>query len=176
MKKGFTLMELLVVIVIVGVVSVSSIISFGNIKDNTAITERKNMYLEIQRAAQLYLDFSSSALSQLIENEYTSVSVGTLSESNFVSSDLYDPVTNENMANYFVGLYVDSLDGNKILNSFIYEPIFDEDGNNTGIECISDSDGMKNGDMKSEKEKIELTKEEKTVNGYTFKYCKSNIK
>jgi len=140
MKKGFTLMELLVVIVIVGVVSVSSIISFANIKDSTAESERKNMYLEIQRAAQLYLDFNEDALNQLVENGYTSVSVGTLAESNYVNSDLYDPVTNESIIRkgYFVGLYIDNIASNgvsgQIVNTFIYVP-----GNPN--ECIADSYG-----------------------------------
>ena len=35
-KKGFTLMELLAVILILAVVSVSSTIAFGNIDDTTA--------------------------------------------------------------------------------------------------------------------------------------------
>ena len=47
-KKGFTLMELLAVILILAVVSVSSTIAFGNIDDTTAKTELKNKYIDIQ--------------------------------------------------------------------------------------------------------------------------------
>ena len=43
MKNGFTLMELLVVIVIVSVISVSSVLAFGNIDDSTAIKDRINI-------------------------------------------------------------------------------------------------------------------------------------
>ena len=60
-KKGFTLMELLVVIVIVAVVSVGATISFGTVDDNTAIKERINQFKEIQRSANLYLDLNDQA-------------------------------------------------------------------------------------------------------------------
>ena len=59
MKKGFTLMELLVVIVIVAVISVSSVLAFGNIDDSTAVKDRMNIYKDIQRSAILYVDLNN---------------------------------------------------------------------------------------------------------------------
>ena len=68
-RKGFTLMELLVVIVIVAVVGVGASISFNNINDSTAQVELENKYMEIQRAATLYLDLHNSSLDTFIENK-----------------------------------------------------------------------------------------------------------
>ena len=48
-KKGFTLVELMAVLIIVSVVSVSSIITFGQINKDTSKNELANNYKEIQR-------------------------------------------------------------------------------------------------------------------------------
>ena len=53
-KKGFTLMELLFVIVIVSLISISSVIVFGNIDDETSIKDRISIYKDIQKSALLY--------------------------------------------------------------------------------------------------------------------------
>ncbi len=116
-KKGFTLMELLIVILIVSVVSVGSMISFGNVDDSTAKKERINQYVEIQRAAGLYMDLHDSTLKEFVSrgNEgYVLIKLYTLQEEGYIDKNLEDPVTtNELPNNHSVVLYVDNHNNSK---------------------------------------------------------------
>ena len=86
-KKGFTLMELLAVILILAVVSVSSTIAFGNIDDTTAKTELKNKYIEIQRAASLYVDLNDDQpyIHEFSNKGITRITVNELKNNNYIS-------------------------------------------------------------------------------------------
>lgn len=110
MKKGFSLMELLVVMAIVSVISVSSGIMFGNINDDSAETDRMNIYKDMQRAALLHLDLNNAALSQFRNAEFNgtfTIGLETLMNHNYVDIELIDPVTNERFPNYFVVVYTE---------------------------------------------------------------------
>ena len=109
-KKGFTLMELLVVIVIVAVVSVGAIISFGTIDDSTAVRERENQYIELQRSGNLYIDLHNSTLKQFVTDRYALIGFYTLQEEGYIARYLEDPVTGNEIdsSNYAVVLYIDS--------------------------------------------------------------------
>ncbi len=100
-KNGFTLMELLAVIMILAVVSVAATLSFGNIDNTTSVNELKNRYIEIQRAASLYVDLNDNEtyLDELTgrnSSGITRVSVGTLKSNNYIN-DLSNPVTGEDI-------------------------------------------------------------------------------
>ena len=106
MKKGFTLMELLVVIVIVSVISVSSVLVFGNIDDSTALQDRANIYRDIQRSAALYIDLENSWLGQFREKGYMYARLDALMDMNYVEEGLEDPVTGDPIPrNYLVKVY-----------------------------------------------------------------------
>ena len=109
-KKGFTLMELLVVIVIIAVVSVGAIISFGTIDDSTAVRERENQFIEFQRSGNLYIDLHNSTLKQFVSERYALVGFYTLQEEGYIARSLEDPVTGDEIdaSNYAVVLYIDS--------------------------------------------------------------------
>lgn len=106
MKKGFTLMELLFVIVIVSVISISSVVVFGNIDDSTAIKDRINTYTSIQRGAVLYIDLNDYWLAQFKENKEIKIELSELKTSNYIDIDIQDPVTNKEIpSNYMVQIY-----------------------------------------------------------------------
>ena len=106
MKKGFTLMELLFVIVIVSVISISSVVVFGNIDDSTAAKDRINTYVDIQRGAVLYIDLNDYWLVQFKENKEIKIELSELKISNYIDIDIQDPVTNKEIpSNYMVQIY-----------------------------------------------------------------------
>ena len=108
MKKGFSLMELLVVMVIISVISISSSLVFGNINDDSAETDRMNIYKDMQRAALLYLDLNDSSLSQFRDTSNSGkilISLNNLKNLNYVDLELIDPVTNEEFPSYFIAIY-----------------------------------------------------------------------
>lgn len=165
MKKGFSLMELLVVMAIVSVISVSSGIMFGNINDDSAETDRMNIYKDMQRAALLHLDLNNAALSQFRNAEFNgtfTVGLETLMNHNYVDIELIDPVTNERFPNYYVIVYTetdhkgDPFINTCIVNNFNYlnqkyndktcdeynknDPDFEKCVNMPGV-CIANSRG-----------------------------------
>ena len=139
MKKGFTLMELLLVLAILSVVGVASILLFSEENDEIEMEELRNKYKEIQKAAILYVDLNNSWLSSFTTNGEIYVRLGELQNENYVSKKIINPVNNtEFSSNYMVKIYKTSLienDKNAYVNSCIVEM-------NAGqTKCISNSDG-----------------------------------
>lgn len=122
-KRGFTLMELLVVVAIIAVVGVSAVISFANIKDDTAEEDLKNKYLDIIRAAHLYVDLNTVDRETLIINRRLFIKLGSLRSQNYISSDMSNPVTGEDISlNYEVLICIaKDNNGNDIVDSCIVE-------------------------------------------------------
>ena len=137
-KKGFTLMELLVVISIVAVVGVASIISFASIKDDTAEEELKNKYIEIQRGANLYLDLHSADQQWFIESKKIDLKLSDLRSENFITNDLSNPITGGVISeDYYVRLcIVKDTNNQDIVDSCIIERT------SSGITYIADSYGI----------------------------------
>lgn len=121
MKKGFTLMELLFVIVIVSVISISSVVVFGNIDDSTAAKDRINTYMDIQRGAVLYIDLNDHWLEQFKENGEIKIELSELKNSNYIDIDIQDPVTNREIpSNYMVQIYTaEDADNNQYVDTCI---------------------------------------------------------
>lgn len=93
MKKGFTLIEVLFVVVIMSVVAISTSILFTEvIKDNS--TDRlSQVYFDVQRAAKLYVDINDSYRTALSEKKYVNISLNELSAKGYMESDVLNPVT-----------------------------------------------------------------------------------
>ena len=143
-KHGFTLMELLVVVAIVAVVGVASSIAFTNIQSGTEEEELKNKYVEIQRAANLYLDLHNSDIEWFLEDNIIYYKIGDLKAENYIGSDLSNPVTGENIdSNYFVKIYVSGNleDEKQLVSSCII------DRNIDGDICIADNLGNSGEDV-----------------------------
>lgn len=136
-KDGFTLLELMIVVLIVAVIGVAATISFSSIDSDTSQLELKNKYLEIQRAANLYLDLHNADLKWFMENKQIDVKIGDLKSENYLTNDLSNPVTGEDISeSYFVRLYITKDSNNEdYVNSCII------DRTSTGITCIADSYG-----------------------------------
>ena len=106
-KKGFTLLELLAVVAIVAIVGISATISFGNIEEDTSDEELKNKYVEIQRAANLYMDLHNNDIEWFLNNKEIYYKIDTLKSENYITSDLLNPVTGKDIdGNYFVKVYM----------------------------------------------------------------------
>ncbi len=140
-RKGFTLMELLVVIAIIGVVGVASVISFSSIKDDTAEEELKNKYKEIQRGASLYLDLHSTDQNWFIESKKIDIKLSDLKSENYITRDLSNPVTGEDISeDYYVRLCITKDDNDQdIVDSCIIER------SASGVRYIADSYGVSGG-------------------------------
>ena len=129
MKNGFTLMELLVVIVIVSVISVSSVLAFGNIDDSTAIKDRKNIYMDLQRKALLYADLDNSQLRTFRTDRIMDVMIKDLARDEYINEDIEDPVTGEMISQfYIIRLYIaddgtETKKGNEYVDSCIVDHV-----------------------------------------------------
>ncbi len=157
-KNGFTLMELLFVIVIIAVISISSVVVFGNIDDETSSKDRENIYKDVQKSALLYIDLNDSWLYQFKANGEIKIELSELKNSNYVSFDIKDPITNKEIpSNYMVQIYtamdrynnpyIDTCVINKLE---LLEPYCNK--NNVAMydkskcsikSCVADSDGLK---------------------------------
>ena len=137
MKKGFTLLELLAVVLIVAVVGVSATLAFSNIDDDTADEDLKNKYTEIQRAANLYLDLHSSDIEWFMNNRVIYYKLSDLRNENYITDDLSDPVHGDDIStNLYVKLYIAS--DNSEVSSCIVDRLA------TGEKCIADHFGNYN--------------------------------
>lgn len=136
MKNGFTLMEVLLVITIASIVGVSSVVMYETTTKVTKDEELKNIYIDIQDAAKLYMDIDSNALNSFRENKYLNIPISTLQSNNYIDSDLKDPINNREIpSDYVVRIYIDSKDNKEYLNSCVIQR------NGSSPICISNNEG-----------------------------------
>lgn len=120
MKNGFTLMELLAVIVITAVISTGSILIFSKSNSDSNEEELRGKYREIQRAANIYVDLNDSWRKTLNENREVTIRLKELQSANYVDKNFKNNVTNELFpSNYVVKLYVASSGDNEYLDSCV---------------------------------------------------------
>lgn len=140
MKKGFTLMELLLVIALIAFLSVSSIILFGKNNEDMNATDLKNKYKEIQTAAILYVDLNDSWLSSFTEEGEAFVRIGVLQNENYLSSNLKNPVTGEDIpSNALVKIYTVNRELGDPSKVFVNSCIIINETDKT--RCIANKDG-----------------------------------
>lgn len=136
-KKGFTLMEVLLVVTIAAVVGIGSVVMYETTTNVTKEEELKNTYVDIEQAATLYMDVDSSALISFRENNYLSVPILTLKSNNYIDSDLKNPVDNSDIPDdYLVYIYVEKKQNKSYLNTCIVKRV----GSGTP-KCIANSEG-----------------------------------
>ncbi len=138
MKNGFTLMEVLIVVLISSIIGVSSVVMYETTTNITKEQELKNTYVDIQEAAMLYMDIDSNALSSFRENQYLNVPISLLQSDNYLDSELKNPVDNSVISSdYIVRIYIkkDSISNKSYLNSCIIERT------TSTPKCIANSDG-----------------------------------
>lgn len=136
MKNGFTLMEVLLVITIASIVGVSSVVMYETTTNVTKEEKLKSTYIDIQKAASLYMDIDSNALESFRENKYLNVPLSTLESNNYVEDELKNPVDNSDIpSDYVVRMYIASYNSKNYLDSCIIKR------NGAKPICISNSNG-----------------------------------
>lgn len=96
-KKGFTLVELLVTIVLLGVVATVIIFNVTNVSKNSKKTEYERFIASIKSSASLYADMNPEAFQDLyINKSFIYITVGDLINSGLVDEKIKNPYTGEN--------------------------------------------------------------------------------
>ena len=95
-KNGFTLVELLVTIVLLGVVTTVIIFNVTNISKNSKKTEYERFVASVKSSASVYADMNPEAFQDLYVNKaFIYVTVGNLIDSGLVDEKIKNPYTNE---------------------------------------------------------------------------------
>lgn len=106
-KKGFTMIELLSVLALVAIISVSAVIVFDETSQNTNKKDLKNKYEEIQRSSILFLDMNDSWISDFNENGSIYLRLGELQSKNYITTSLRDPVEKTDIpSTYMVKIWI----------------------------------------------------------------------
>lgn len=136
MKKGFTLVELLVVLAFVALIGAGAIVAYEQSTITMKEDELVNTYLNIQRAAVLYMDLDDTSVKYFEETNELYVKLVDLKNMNFVSKKIKNPKDNTELPDsYIVKIYVADKNENKFLDTCILNQI-----DNSNI-CVANSDG-----------------------------------
>jgi prepilin-type N-terminal cleavage/methylation domain-containing protein len=139
MKNGFTLIEILLVVALVAIISVSSIIIFERSSSSTNEEKLIKTYVDIQRAAIIYMDLNSTWLESFREEKSLTVKIGLLQNENYIDLNIKNPVTKTNIpSDYLVKVYVAGNNEEEYLNSCIIKYNADDAvciANNSGKPC-----------------------------------------
>jgi len=101
-KDGFTLIEILLVIVIIASISSSAFIVFSEVNDSTEIQSLKNLYASIQRAGKTYVDLNDNWTSDFNDMGAITISLSALQNTNYISENLVNPIDNTKIPSSYV--------------------------------------------------------------------------
>ena len=97
-RKGFTLVELLVTIILLGVVATVIIFNVTNVSKNSKKTEYERFVASIKSSASLYADMNPEAFQDLYVNKsFIYITVGDLINSGLVDEKI---ILEEHYNNY----------------------------------------------------------------------------
>ena len=114
MKRGFTLVELLAVLILLGVISLIAIPSIGKILNRSREKARESTKNELIKAAKNYYADNIRELPD--DGSHKCLSVSEIEESGYISNDdIVDPTTEEKLTGY-VKIYFDNT-----YNQYTYE-------------------------------------------------------
>ena len=114
MKRGFTLVELLAVLILLGVVSLIAIPSIGKILNRSREKARESTKNELIKAAKEYYADNIRELPD--DGSHKCLSVSEIEENGYISNDdIVDPTTEEKLTGY-VKIYFDNT-----YNQYTYE-------------------------------------------------------
>ena len=114
MKRGFTFVELLAVLILLGVVSLIAIPSIGKILNRSREKARESTKNELIKAAKNYYADNIRELPD--DGSHKCLSVSEIEESGYISNDdIVDPTTEEKLTGY-VKIYFDNT-----YNQYTYE-------------------------------------------------------
>ena len=125
-NKGFTLVELLATIVLLGIIGTISVVSIDRILDKSDITECENVLLSIKSATKEYVS----------DNRYGSISnpleLSKLFDDGYLTGVLTDPFTNEKVDTSRLKISI------SLNNDYTYKDSDLINKNNKKITCDSD--------------------------------------
>ena len=114
-KKGFTLTELLIVIVILVSITMGSIVGIDTIQKEIEEKQLDEMITEIEEAADVYINLNDVYVDQILnDNERICTKVYILQTEGLIKNDLINPVTNERIP---ANLCVYSYNNNGVIKS-----------------------------------------------------------
>lgn len=95
-KKGYTLVEIIAVMVIIALIATIVIINFGTSIDKSNSKKEKAFVDDLEKAACVYIDLKENAVykNTCYPSHSCSVSVSQLVTSGIISDDFIDPSTN----------------------------------------------------------------------------------
>ncbi len=136
-KNGFTLMELLVVISILVITSVSATLVFDTATSSTEKEDTRRLYVNIQKTGEVYLDLNDSWMNSFNEKGEVYLKVSELENANYYNSTYEGIKTNKKISgNYFVKVFT-----NKKSNlSYVDTCLISYDKSNQP-HCIADRNG-----------------------------------
>lgn len=136
-KKGFTLTELLVTVVLLGVVATIIIFNVTNLSKNTKKGDYEKFVTKIKSAASLYADMNSEVFQDLYQNKaFIYITINDLIVSGKLDEDTINPYTNKNVGrDEIVKASLDTTNG-----ALTFEYPLDEDNiqNETFMVAIND--------------------------------------
>lgn len=122
-KKGFTLVEITVVIAIVAFISTTSIITFNQITDKVNNNELEDLITQIELATDVYFNVHTEYITQLYESDGSDVictRLYKLQQDALIDMNLINPITDERISGTMC--VYSSLDENKnIIHEFEIE-------------------------------------------------------
>ncbi len=124
-KKGFTLFEILTIVVIVSVLGISGIISFNKSIKNSNIAKYNDIKSNIMNAAKVYTQTDNDLIAALMNGDSLKITVGDLQERSLINSNLQNPVTKENISSedfiYAYKSYNGELKYEYVLHNYSYK-------------------------------------------------------
>lgn len=122
-KKGFTLVEITVVIAIVAFISTASIITFNQITDKVNNNELEDLITQIELATDVYFNVHTEYITQLYESDGSDMictRLYKLQQDGLIDMNLINPITDERISGTMC--VYSSLDENKnIIHEFEIE-------------------------------------------------------
>ncbi|HOO68085.1 MAG TPA: prepilin-type N-terminal cleavage/methylation domain-containing protein [Bacilli bacterium] len=108
-KKGFTLVELLAVLIVLGIILLIAIPKIGSVLGNSKQSLYDNTVTEIERVAAEYVNSNPDVLSNTVP---FNILLTTLCSEGYISCPINNPLTGDSMSGYVVvdedsnGLYI----------------------------------------------------------------------
>lgn len=95
-KKGFTLVELLVTIILLGIVGGIIIYNMTSVSNSSKETEYERFVAKVKSAAAVYADLNPEAFDELyVSRAYLYITIEDLVTNSLLEDDLVNPYTNE---------------------------------------------------------------------------------